>query len=69
MNNDPRNSKRAFIREIIALGIISISIAPYCFVVDKLTIGFTCAAWLILNLIIVLCHISIYWQRSWNKRP
>lgn len=66
INNNPKQNKRVFYREIIALGIILISIAPTCFVFDNYTIGIDCAIWSMLTLIVILCFIRIYLQRNWE---
>ena len=66
INNNPKQIKRVFYRDIIALSIILVSIAPTCFVFDNYTIGQDCIIWITLTLIILLCFVRIYTQRNWK---
>lgn len=65
-NNNPRNSKRVFLREVASFILIGIIFGINGFEFDGYKVGLCCLATILANIALGILYYIIYQERSWK---
>lgn len=66
INNNPRNSKHVFLREVVTFPLVGAIFGINSFEFDGYKIGLCCLATILANVALCILFYIIYTERSWK---